>query len=76
MIERVVVMLHMLALQVRGKASEKLQEEDRGQTSLEYLGIAVFVVAVIIALLNTKLGDSIGSALSGFVDTLKGKAGS
>ncbi|PBC69564.1 hypothetical protein BX265_6893 [Streptomyces sp. TLI_235] len=30
---------------------------------------------MIVALLNTKLGDSIGSALAGFVDQLKGKAG-
>ena len=51
----------MLALQIRTKAAfeqmaERLKESERGQTAVEYAGIA-FLVAVVAALLITKKSE-------------------
>ncbi|MET9349719.1 Flp family type IVb pilin [Streptomyces termitum] len=36
---------------------------DRGQTAVEYLGIIVVVVAIVVAITGTELGDSIMTAI-------------
>lgn len=38
--------------------------DDRGQTAVEYLGIIVVVVAIIVAITGTDIGQSIKTAIS------------
>ncbi|MGW4775651.1 Flp family type IVb pilin [Streptomyces filamentosus] len=38
--------------------------DDRGQTAVEYLGIIVVVVAIVIAITGTDLGQSIKGAIA------------
>ncbi|MER5180264.1 hypothetical protein ABT009_18140 [Streptomyces sp. NPDC002896] len=41
---------------------EKMKRRsDKGQGALEYVGITILVVAIIVALLNTKMGDTIAN---------------
>ncbi|MFE3072664.1 Flp family type IVb pilin [Streptomyces sp. NPDC059247] len=41
-----------------------LLRRDRGQTAVEYLGIIVVVVAIVIAITGTDIGKSIKDAIS------------
>ncbi|MFC9943671.1 hypothetical protein [Streptomyces pratensis] len=37
------------------------RRRDNGQGALEYVGITILVVAIVVALLNTKMGDTIAN---------------
>lgn len=51
---------------------EEAREEQRGQVSVEYLGM-LFVIAVIVyALTRAGLGDKIKNAINGLVDSVAG----
>ncbi|MFF7773289.1 Flp family type IVb pilin [Streptomyces tanashiensis] len=53
----------------------RLPRGDRGQTAVEYLGIIVVVVAIVIAITGTDLGQSIKSAISQKIAELTGGGG-
>ncbi|MEU3604441.1 Flp family type IVb pilin [Streptomyces sp. NPDC035033] len=55
-----------LALTARG---------DRGQTAVEYLGIIVVVVAIVVAITGTDLGQSIKNAIAQKITELTGGGG-
>ncbi|KOX19782.1 MULTISPECIES: hypothetical protein [unclassified Streptomyces] len=48
---------------------------DRGQTAVEYLGIIVVVVAIVVAITGTDLGQSIKGAISQKIAELTGGGG-
>ncbi|MEV8230766.1 hypothetical protein AB0P41_32770 [Streptomyces sp. NPDC079167] len=47
-------------------------DRDRGQGSVEYLGIIVVVVAIIAALMLTNIGTAIGGAITGQIAKITG----
>ncbi|MEV4945079.1 Flp family type IVb pilin [Streptomyces sp. NPDC053755] len=49
--------------------------KDRGQTAVEYLGIIVVVVAIVIAITGTDIGQSIKNAISTKIASLTGGGG-
>ncbi|MFF9911960.1 Flp family type IVb pilin [Streptomyces sp. NPDC013457] len=40
------------------------RDRDRGQTAVEYLGIIVVVVAIVVAISGTSIGNTIRTAIS------------
>ncbi|WP_407705311.1 Flp family type IVb pilin [Streptomyces tanashiensis] len=48
---------------------------DRGQTAVEYLGIIVVVVAIVIAITGTDIGSSIKDAIAQKITELTGGGG-
>ncbi|MFF8607314.1 Flp family type IVb pilin [Streptomyces sp. NPDC015346] len=54
---------------------EREQSKDRGQTAVEYLGIIVVVVAIVIAITGTDIGQSIKNAISQKITELTGGGG-
>ncbi|MFH8254585.1 Flp family type IVb pilin [Streptomyces roseolus] len=48
---------------------------DRGQTAVEYLGIIVVVVAIIIAITGTDIGQSIKNAIMERITAITGGGG-
>ncbi|MEU9856737.1 Flp family type IVb pilin [Streptomyces sp. NPDC047974] len=48
---------------------------DRGQTAVEYLGIIVVVVAIVIAITGTDIGSSIKNAIAQKITELTGGGG-
>ncbi|MFD3536031.1 Flp family type IVb pilin [Streptomyces sp. NPDC058664] len=48
---------------------------DRGQTAVEYLGIIVVVVAIVVAITGTDIGQSIKNAISQKITELTGGGG-
>ncbi|MFE5485966.1 Flp family type IVb pilin [Streptomyces sp. NPDC056527] len=48
---------------------------DRGQTAVEYLGIIVVVVAIVIAISGTSIGQDIKNAISTKIASLTGGGG-
>ncbi|MFF7811926.1 Flp family type IVb pilin [Streptomyces roseolus] len=49
--------------------------DDRGQTAVEYLGIIVVVVAIIIAITGTDIGTSILNAIRDKISDITGGGG-
>ncbi|WP_203182208.1 hypothetical protein [Streptomyces pratensis] len=47
-------------------------DRDRGQSSVEYLGIIVVVVAIILVLMTTNLGNAISTALTTQIGKITG----
>ncbi|KRV47007.1 hypothetical protein AQ490_09625 [Wenjunlia vitaminophila] len=45
---------------------------DRGQTAIEYLGIAVIVAAIILALNGTDIGNKIKNGITGAINDVIG----
>ncbi|MFP8940399.1 hypothetical protein ACLIYM_03040 [Streptomyces fenghuangensis] len=42
--------------------AEKMRARgDKGQGAIEYVGITILVVAIVVALMNTKMGETISS---------------
>ncbi|MFD5365916.1 MULTISPECIES: Flp family type IVb pilin [unclassified Streptomyces] len=64
----------MLKALTRAKAgvTARLLRGDRGQTAVEYLGIIVVVVAIVVAITGTELGDSIMDAIRTKISELTG----
>ncbi|WP_199921280.1 Flp family type IVb pilin [Streptomyces globisporus] len=52
--------------------TSRLLRGDRGQTAVEYLGIIVVVVAIVIAITGTDIGSSIKNAITQKIAELTG----
>ncbi|MGW2593275.1 hypothetical protein ACWCXC_23815 [Streptomyces sp. NPDC001515] len=48
------------------------RRSDKGQGAIEYVGITILVVAIVVALLNTNLGDTIAGAFSDAINSVLG----
>ncbi|MFB7407857.1 Flp family type IVb pilin [Streptomyces sp. NPDC056202] len=46
------------------RVTARLLRGDRGQTAVEYLGIIVVVVAIVVAITGTDIGNSIKDAIT------------
>lgn len=51
------------------------RSRERGQTAVEYLGIIVVVVAIVVAITGTDIGQSIKGAISQKIAELTGGGG-
>ncbi|MCG7526541.1 hypothetical protein MHW47_19070 [Streptomyces sp. OfavH-34-F] len=49
------------------------RRKDRGQGAIEYVGITILVVAIVIALLNTNIGVSIGNTFREKIASVLGR---
>jgi hypothetical protein len=48
---------------------EKMKSRrDRGQGAIEYVGITILVVAIVVAVMNTKMGESIANKFKEKID--------
>lgn len=68
----------MLALQVRTKTAfdrmvQCVKESERGQTAVEYAGIAFLVALIAVALIgaNTQIGDAIKAKITEAINQIK-----
>ena len=57
-----------LAVLVRAQ----LSTDERGQTSAEYLGVLVLVAAVVAAVANTHIGETIAGAIGNKISAIAG----
>ncbi|MCX5228372.1 Flp family type IVb pilin [Streptomyces sp. NBC_00233] len=64
----------MLKALTRAKVgvAARLLRGDRGQTAVEYLGIIVVVVAIVVAITGTDIGQSIKTAITDKIADLTG----
>ncbi|WP_330240482.1 hypothetical protein [Streptomyces sp. NBC_00525] len=46
------------------------RRKDRGQGAIEYVGITILVVAIVIALMNTKMGSTIANKFTEKVNSV------
>ncbi|MFI9747422.1 Flp family type IVb pilin [Streptomyces sp. NPDC052494] len=65
----------MTKAKVRAWSWTARSSRDRGQTAVEYLGIIVVVVAIVVAITGTDLGQSIKGAISQKIAELTGGGG-
>ncbi|WP_328905559.1 hypothetical protein OG230_22760 [Streptomyces sp. NBC_00234] len=49
------------------------RRSDKGQGAIEYVGITILVVAIVIALINTNLGASIGNKFTAKINEVLGR---
>jgi len=49
------------------------RRKDRGQGAIEYVGITILVVAIVIALINTKMGATIGTKFKEKINSVLNK---
>ncbi|MGA5546466.1 Flp family type IVb pilin [Streptomyces pseudogriseolus] len=52
--------------------SRAARSDDRGQTAVEYLGIIAVVVAIVLAITGTSIGQTIYDAIVNRIDELVG----
>ncbi|MFZ4186695.1 Flp family type IVb pilin [Streptomyces pseudogriseolus] len=52
--------------------SRAARSDDRGQTAVEYLGIIAVVVAIVLAITGTDIGNTIYTAITNKIDELVG----
>ncbi|MGA5280425.1 Flp family type IVb pilin [Streptomyces griseoincarnatus] len=57
---------------VRYLQSRASRPDDRGQTAVEYLGIIAVVVAIVLAITGTSIGQTIYDAIVNKIDELVG----
>ncbi|MEW1681256.1 hypothetical protein [Streptomyces sp. NPDC093594] len=57
---------------VRHLQSRAARRDDRGQTAVEYLGIIAVVVAIVLAITGTSIGQTIYDAIVNKIDELVG----
>ncbi|MFF4868214.1 Flp family type IVb pilin [Streptomyces sp. NPDC000961] len=62
-------------IKARLELTTRVLSRDRGQTAVEYLGIIVVVVAIVVAITGTDLGQSIKGAISQKIAELTGGGG-
>ncbi|MGW2299943.1 Flp family type IVb pilin [Streptomyces sp. NPDC001809] len=62
-------------LELTTRTNREAGDRDRGQTAVEYLGIIVVVVAIVVAITGTDLGQSIKGAISQKIAELTGGGG-
>ncbi|WP_137993629.1 Flp family type IVb pilin [Streptomyces vilmorinianum] len=53
----------------------RARSRDRGQTAVEYLGIIVVVVAIVVAITGTSIGQDIMNAIRTKISSLTGGGG-
>ncbi|MGX1505756.1 UNVERIFIED_CONTAM: hypothetical protein RKD43_004381 [Streptomyces graminofaciens] len=56
--------LHRVAAATRLRLEGLRRRGDRGQGSIEYVGITILVVAIVVLLLNTNMGSSIADTFT------------
>ncbi|MEU6446641.1 hypothetical protein [Streptomyces sp. NPDC046979] len=61
--------LHTTAAYLHSRAAAR---NDRGQTAVEYLGIIAVVVAIVLAITGTDIGQSIYDAIVDKIDEVTG----
>ncbi|MGQ4357348.1 hypothetical protein [Streptomyces drozdowiczii] len=49
------------------------RRKDSGQGAIEYVGITILVVAIVVALLNTNLGATIGNKFTEKINSVLGR---
>ncbi|MFD9541615.1 hypothetical protein [Streptomyces sp. NPDC060022] len=49
------------------------RRRDKGQGAIEYVGITILVVAIVVALLNTKMGDTMGTKFKAKINEVLNK---
>lgn len=54
------------------RLTKRLMRSDRGQTSIEYLGIIAVVVAIVLVLATTDFGSQIASAIADKISQVVG----
>ncbi|MFI6346301.1 hypothetical protein [Streptomyces sp. NPDC050560] len=54
-------------------ATRLRRNSERGQGAIEYVGIIILVVAIIIALLNTNMGSTIANAFTEKINSVLGR---
>ncbi|MFF0114131.1 Flp family type IVb pilin [Streptomyces prasinus] len=52
--------------------NSRLARDDRGQTAVEYLGIIAVVVAIVLAITGTSIGETIFNAITAKIDEVIG----
>ncbi|MBJ6634518.1 Flp family type IVb pilin [Streptomyces griseoincarnatus] len=57
---------------VRYLQSRASRRDDHGQTAVEYLGIIAVVVAIVLAITGTDIGNTIYTAITNQIDELVG----
>ncbi len=57
------------------RLTSRLLSGDRGQTAVEYLGIIVVVVAIVVAITGTDIGSSILDAITAKIGEVTGGGG-
>ncbi|MER7740178.1 hypothetical protein ABTX34_17975 [Streptomyces sp. NPDC096538] len=57
---------------VRHLQTRTARRDDRGQTAVEYLGIIAVVVAIVLAITGTDIGNTIYTAITDKIDELVG----
>ncbi|MFI2412369.1 Flp family type IVb pilin [Streptomyces sp. NPDC018947] len=57
---------------LRTKAARLHTHDDRGQTAVEYLGIIAVVVAIVLAITGTDIGQSIYDAITSKIAEVTG----
>lgn len=56
--------LHRVAAAMRRRLNGFRGRGDRGQGSIEYVGITILVVAIVVLLLNTNMGSTIADTFT------------
>ncbi len=51
------------------------RRSDKGQGAIEYVGIIILVVAIVIALINTKMGDTIANKFKATINKVLNAGG-
>ncbi|MFF6867872.1 Flp family type IVb pilin [Streptomyces sp. S1] len=59
-------------IKARLELTTRVLSRDRGQTAVEYLGIIVVVVAIVVAITGTDIGQSIKNAITQKIADLTG----
>jgi pilus assembly protein Flp/PilA len=52
--------------------AERVKDEERGQTAAEYVGIIVVVAAIVLAISQLKIGDTLGGFITKAITSLGG----
>mgnify|MGYP001459645339 CR=1 FL=1 len=55
---------------VDATADRMKNKRDRGQGAVEYVGIIILVAAIVLALLKTNMGDTIGNKFKGKINEI------
>lgn len=68
----VLVTLEMLLADGAARLRSRIDNNDRGQTAAEYLGLVVVVAAIIAVLATTDIGNTIKDAITSQIDEISG----
>ncbi|MEV4939709.1 hypothetical protein [Streptomyces zaomyceticus] len=57
-----------MAVRCKNSVAEAMRSNDKGQTAVEYLGIVAVVVAIVVAITGTDIGQTILDKITSLVD--------